>query len=69
MKVKIRKLRDQDSNCCLPLGPLYNNIYNITKFRGGSRGGGAGGPGPPLSESLGIDFYSGYRTNSRYRIL
>ena len=21
MKVKIRKLRDQDSNCCLPLGP------------------------------------------------
>ena len=29
-------------------------------YRGGSRGG-AGGPGPPLSESLGIDFYSGYR--------
>ena len=23
--------------------------------------GGAGGPGPPLSESFGIDFYSGYR--------
>ena len=32
MKVKIRKLRDQDSNCCLPLGPLYNNICNITKL-------------------------------------
>ena len=32
MKVKIRKLRAQDSNCCLPLGPLYNNIYNITKL-------------------------------------
>ena len=22
-----------------------------------------GGPGPPLSENLGIDFYSGYRKN------
>ena len=30
-------------------------------IRGGSRGGGAGGPGPPLSENLGIDFYSGFR--------
>ena len=29
--------------------------------RGGSRGGGPGGPGPPLSENLGIDFYSGFR--------
>ena len=28
--------------------------------RGGSRGG-PGGPGPPLSENLGIDFYSGFR--------
>ena len=27
-------------------------------LRGGSRGG---GPGPPLSENLGIDFYSGFR--------
>ena len=24
-------------------------------------GGGPGGPGPPLSENLGIDFYSGFR--------
>ena len=28
---------------------------------GADPGGGGGGPGPPLSESLGIDFYSGYR--------
>ena len=51
-------------------------------YRGGSRGGGPGGPGPPLSESLGIDFYSGFRgkktqggvqfeilKKSRYRLL
>ena len=35
-------------------------IY-IIRYRGGSRGGGAGGPGPPLSENLGIDFNSGFR--------
>ena len=29
-------------------------------IRGGSRGGGGG---PPLSKSLGIDFYSGVRKN------
>ena len=25
------------------------------------QGGGPGGPGPPLSENLGIDFYSGFK--------
>ena len=29
----------------------------------------AGGPGPPLSENLGIDFYSGFREKSRYTLL
>ena len=38
----------------------YCPIFCI-EFRGGSRGGGAGGPGPPLSENLDIDFYSGFR--------
>ena len=32
MKVKIGKLKDQDSNYWLPLAPLYNNIYNMTKL-------------------------------------
>ena len=31
-------------------------------FPGADPGGGGGGPGPPpLSENLGIDFYSGFR--------
>ena len=30
------------------------------EYTGADPGGGPGGP-PPLSESLGIDFYSGYR--------
>ena len=29
--------------------------------QGRIQGGGPGGPGPPLSENLGIDFYSGFR--------
>ena len=34
-------------------------VYHKDQYhRGGSRGG---GPGPPLSENLGIDFYSGFR--------
>ena len=44
---------------------LLNFIAKLTIWhtfpsphRGGSRGG---GPGPPLSENLGIDFYSGFR--------
>ena len=32
MKVKIGKLKEQDSNCCLPLDPLYNNRYNMAKL-------------------------------------
>ena len=35
-----------------------NNGEIIVRVQGRIQGG---GPGPPLSESLGIDFYSGYR--------
>ena len=43
--------------------------YLSALFPGADPGGGAGGPGPPLSENLGIDFYSGFRKKSRYTLL
>ena len=36
-------------------------VEDVAEQPGADPGGGPGGPGPPLSESLGIDFYSGYR--------
>ena len=36
----------------------YDNISDQGRIQGG---GGPGGPGPPLSENLGIDFYSGFK--------
>ena len=33
----------------------------LCELAGADPGGGPGGPGPPLSENLGIDFYSGFR--------
>ena len=48
------------------LGRVGQDAQSKQLYRGGGEagadpGGGPGGPGPPLSESLGIDFYSGYR--------
>ena len=41
---------------------VYKETHECTRqWQGRIQGGGPGGPGPPLSESLGIDFYSGYR--------
>ena len=36
-------------------------IATLHQVQGRIQGGGPGGPGPPLSENLGIDFYSGFR--------
>ena len=40
---------------------IEDKVGLIEDEQGRIQGGGPGGPGPPLSESLGIDFYSGYR--------
>ena len=45
----------------MPLMDENKSKAGFGNRRGGSRGGGGGGP--PLSEFLGIDFYSGFRKN------
>ena len=37
---------------------IYMNLFILNSTAGADPGG---GPGPPLSENLGIDFYSGFR--------
>ena len=54
-------------DCLTCIIPEYTSIgMNIS---GADPGRGGGGPAPPpLSESLGIDFYSGFRKKSRYTL-
>ena len=55
-------------DCLTCIIPEYTSIEMNISGADPGRGGGGGPAPPPFSESLGIDFYSGFKKISRYTL-